>query len=432
MYLVHGFVTKADHIKNLPGEVAEFFELSPFALTYSRARGEYQHPEYSGDVLHTFKSIDLETSTAYMLDADQVKEVFSVVGGVLSYMNEHQFPYDTSDFRNTIQAAFSGKILQFTFGAFKTGSELTMPEWVTWESVQHPGAQLKIWLSKEAFENQYTDYEIVTVSPIDNLDRFFGNYGTLVTELNAITVSQTFDRIQEFKGTNPDTYTRAFTFDYVNPNNTAQKTPVRWGIIVYGKNGDNIDSIKDAIVDFVLSNSTRPQADWEVIFPSIFQRTEFLFIPRWKEIAVPNLTELSALYSSVANPAEAISYAKEVWYAIHPTWIEQNLSIVPFDYKAISLLALNGESNVIGKKTLRELFPDYIPVGTSTLDFSRMALKTRNWVLKMVELINIAEKATEYTNIANPIRRIKRNGVLYVTVMYDDVNYLVATRSNFL
>ena len=77
-----------------------------------------------------------------------------------------------------------------------------------------------------------------------------------------------------------------------------------------------------------------------------------------------------------------------------------------------------------------ELFKDYIPVSTSSLDFNRMSIYTRDWVLMMVGLIKIAETATEFTSIANPMRRVYRDGILYITRMYDSVNYMVAARSN--
>lgn len=431
MQLIHGFLTKSQDINNQPGAVADFFELSPFALTYSMMRGEYQHADHPGDVLHTFKAVDLDASIPYIVPDTQVSEIMQVVNAVNNYMAAHQFPYDTSDLYNTILAMFNGMIESFAFSEFYAGSDRTLPEWMIWTSVTHPNTQVKIWIRNEAFENQYSDYQIVTVPPIDVLDNFFGNYGAMITELQQITIAQTMDRIDAYKNELPETYMRILEFNYVNPNNSNQKTLVRWGVLIYGKNGDNIDSIKDAIAEYVLENSTHDQEDWEVIFPDIFRRTEFLFLPRWDQISIPNLTEMSALYSTVVDPVECVSYAEENWPEINPSWIENNLSIWPFDYKAIVLIALNGETNNDGLTNLRELFPDYIPVGTGVLDFNRMSLNTREWVVKMVELIRTAESASEFTSIQNPMRRVYRNNILYITLMHNNVNYLVAARSNF-
>lgn len=430
MRSIRGFVTKSASIKNQPGIVSEHFELSPLALTYTRERGEYQDSDFVGDVLHTFKARNLDTGETYELPQTQVQEILAVVSEVLTYMQQNTYPYDTVDLQNTILTFFNGKIQNFVLGALHVGSERTVPEWMSWDSLTHPETDIRIWTRNEAFENQYTDYEIVTVPPVDLLDRFFGNYGDLATQLNTMTVGEMVERIQTYKGIYPDTYTRVYSFDYINPNNQAQKTSVMWGVLVYGKNGDNIDAIKDAIAQYVLENSTHSEAEWKVTFPDIFKRTEFLFYPRWDKIAIPNLTELSAIYSSASDPIETLQFARAKWNSISPAFVESNLTILPFDYKAITVLALNGISNIEGRRKLMELFKDYIPVSTSSLDFNRMSIYTRDWILMMVELIKIAETATEFTSIANPMRRVYRDGILYITRMYDSVNYMVAARSN--
>lgn len=431
MKIIQGFVTKAAYIDNNPQTVSEFFELSPLAFTYSRTRGEYQQASYVGDILHTFKTVDVDAGNApYKLPDGQVSEVFAVTQALANYLQTAQPPYDTSDFRNTIQAQFPNQIRNLVLGPIHIGAQMNFPEWVSWESVTFPGTQVKIWYVNQAFENQYSNYEIVVVPPIDNLDDFFGNYGSMVTRLNAITPSVFNDRVQDARGDYPDTVTRIYSFSYVNPNNPQQKNPSPWAAIIYGRNGDNIDSVKDAIVDYVLSHSTHNQNDWQVIFPDLFRRTEFLFYPRWDKVSIPNLTDLAALYSSLQDPAECIVFAKQKWTKIAPVWIENNLTIVPFDFKAIAALGLNGQNNADNYTKLRDLFKDYIPVSTASPDFSRMTQYTQRWVLMMVALLKTAETVNENSSIVNPMRRIKRDGILYISQLYDNVNYLVAARTN--
>lgn len=430
MQLIYGFVTKSELIRNLPGEVSEFFELSPLALTYSRTRGEYQHVNFVGDVLHTFKSISLDTQDPYIVSQNQVQEIFAVVKTVHEYFTEYHTPYDLPSFQNAIQATHTGKIQNFGSSDVYAGTTFSCVSWVSWESVQYPGTTIKIWLRNEAFEYQYTDYEIITVPPIDLLDRFFGGYGSLAVQLESITVSDTIEKIQEFKGKNPETKLRVLTFDYVNANNPTQKTPVHWGVLIYGMNGDNIDSIKDAIAHFVLSNSAHSQADWTLIFPDIFKRSEFKMLPRWDLVSIPNLTELSALYSSIVEPSECIAKAYEFWPTLNHSWVEFNLSVVPFDYKAISVLAVPGDTNDTTKLKLKQVFPDYIPVGTSTYDFSRMTPMTRAWVVMIVEMLVIAETMSDQSPLSSMYRRVYRDGKLYVARVYNNINYLIAARSN--
>lgn len=432
MRLVHGFVTKSDYISNEPGVVSKAFELSPFGLTYSKTRGEYQSSTYPGDILHTFKTVDLSTQIPFELTDSEVREVLSIVASMVTYVNSNYQPYDPADFVSTMMAEHVSDIANFAHGEFISSDPTSVPEWMSWDSLKSQGLTIKIWLVNDSFESQYSNYEIVTVAPFDSVDRFFETYNGVVTALAEISTPKLLERIQVAKEGNPETYTRVLSFDYVNQNNPNQKTSVTFGVLIYGLAGDHIDSIKDAIVEHLLSNSTRDQPHWERIFPDLFKRTEFLIYPRWDLIAVPNLTELSALYSSIIDPMEALQFAKRQWNHLSPAWVENNLHILPVDYKAVSLLTLAGETNVEGKKDLKKLFPDYLPMGTSTLDFNRMTPKTREWVLKIVELLIAAEKATEHSSVPTKLRRVYRNEVLYISAMYDDVNYLIAAKSNIV
>ena len=205
---------------------------------------------------------------------------------------------------------------------------------------------------------------------------------------------------------------------------------MRWPAIVYGETGDNADSIQDALIHYVLANSAHTQAQWETIFPDLFKRNEFLFYPRWDKIAIANLTTSAALYSSAVDPVEMLAFAKTVWSTTPASWIEANLTVLPFDYKGITLLALNGTTNKVGKQKLMSLYPDYLPVSTNSLDFNRMAIATRNWILMMVGLLKEAETADEYSTLEAPMYKLKRNNRLYIARAYEGANYLVACASN--
>lgn len=430
MQQIQGFISKSNFVSNENRTVAEFFELSPLALSYSRDRGEYQHSNHSGTTLHTFQSVDILSDEQVTLTSDQVTKAISVVNSMLAYMNSHAFPYDTSDFKDTIRAAYSGVITDFNVSDLFAGQVTTFPEWATWTTVTDPSTSYKLWFRNESFETQYTETEILSVPVIDNLDDFFGNYGSMVTRLNALSLTTIMDRLQEARSGFPETYARINAFSYINPNNPTQSVKVNWGSVIYGANGDNIDSIKESLENHILSNSTHTREDWEVIFPEIFHRTEFLFLPRWDTIAIPNLTTLSGLYSSIQGLSDSLTYAEAWLNRIPYDWILTTASIIPFDYKAISLICIPGTTNAVGYENIKEAYGDYIPVGTSSVDFSRMSFATRGWVSVMVELIRAAETATETSSLTAPMRKVHRNGLLYIARAIGDVNFMVAARSN--
>lgn len=427
MRLIQGFVTKDSFIINQDGQVNEFFELSPLSLTFSKERGEYQSITHAGDILHTFTARDTTTGIGFTLQPTEVADILSITGTILAYCTGHTF--NSTEFINYVKTSFNGKISSFTHGALYEGNLYSIPDWSAWTLMD--GTEVRIWHHDEAFQNQYSFYEIVTVAPLDNIDQFFSRYSDVSAQINALSITAVMERIQTAKGVYPDTYTRILTFKFYNKNNTDQSVDTQWGVLVYGKNGDNIDSIKDAIVDFLLNNSTHTEAEWKVIFPEIFMRTEFSFFPRWDKVAIRNTAELGSIYSAVYNPTDMIDHVvRNSPTAVTLTYVSDHLSVMPFDYKSITCGVLCGSTNLAAIDDITEIFPDYIPVNTSALDFNRMSLKTREWVLKMVDLIRIAETVTEYSTVVNPMRRVTRNGQLFVCFVYDNVNFLVSAKKN--
>lgn len=437
MGTILGFVAKKSFINNADREISELFEISPFALTFSKHRGEYRTStsQYLDNALHTLLTTDDAGVYRELTDAE-VDEVFMITAVAGSYIASHYPPYSTSDLIYTLQAAFIGApegfVSDISVGSFYTDAKNnTMPEWISWTS-PISGATVKIWYRNEALENQYTNYEIVVVPPVDALDSFFGAYGPIASAVGGKTFPDILSRFQEFKNGDPESYARAFSFEYYNPNNLSEHVSVCWGGLIYGVNGDNIDAIKDAIVNYVLSHSAHTIDEWKVIFPDIFKRTEFLIWPRWDKLAIQNLTTYSSIYSALSDPTETLEFAQTVFPSVNADFLKANLTVIPFDFKAIHAICLNGSSNISAKARIQDVIPDYIPVSTGALDFTRMSTATQQWVFKIIDLLILAEKANEFSSVEYPVRRVFRDEKLYLSLMIDSVNYLVATRSNML
>ncbi len=431
MKQVQGFVTKAQHINNQAGQVAEFFELSPIGLTYSRNRGEYQHTNYPNFTLHTFVGRDTTTQEPYLLTSMDTAAVFALVNSMVTYLQGLPVPKSYAYFTQYMLANHHESIKAFEYGQMHEGSDMVLPEWISFTTLWD--VEFKLWLVNDAFVNQFAYYEIVVCPPIPDVDAFFLNYAETATRLNAITPAALMDTIQEKKGQLPETVTRILNFPYYNRNNLNQFTESHWGVLIYGAAGDNVDAIKAAIAEYLLEESMYSQADWTVLLPGIFKRTEFLFFPRWDQIAVPNLSALSALYKSVLEPMEVLDYVQRN----HPdnlsaTEVANRTALMPFDYKALMVAVVTGETNDADKRKLENFFKDYLPLSTSELDFNRMQIQTREWVVRMVALLSLAETATEYSTIPQPFRRTQRGNQLFLSFQQDNVNYLVSARTNGL
>lgn len=410
-----------------PGIISPIGEMSTWAMTYTKDKNEFTDPAVSGYRLLATNYIDSVDGPVVPLQA-LINQVVDVVRRVVAYATSTPQPYNLDDYHNTIIASLFNSVTGLQFGPLRTNGYVQIFDWLEWDSLVEPGTKVKIWLSDESFANQYDLFDIVVIPPIPNIDDFFLTPNAVRVKVAAVTPSQMMERIQEAKDRNPETYIRSEQFKYVSPILSDPQTPTTWSMLIYGYQGDNIDAIKDALIAFILDNSTHTEDEWKAIFPDIFKRTEFVILPRWDIMSIPNMTIQSGLYRSIIDPKEAIVFAKANIDFYDQTWIEDNIEIFPFDYKAIMLQAVNGPNNVDTVDSLITVFPDYIPVASTTLDFNRMMQVTQDWLILLERMLIVAEDLDNYTTIPAPLRVVKRNNIRFVSAYYNNVNYLVKPR----
>lgn len=429
MLRVKGFVTISSLVSNSKDITSRLGELSPISRTFSKDIGEYVNSAYPGYILNTFNAVDSVTSEHVVLMPSDVEFCLGVIRSIYSYSASNIRPYNVADHINTVNRAFQGVITGLQFGSYYTDTNIDLPEWVEFSNTLS-GATYRIWLADEAFQRQYDLFEIEIVPFLNNVDDFFLPYETISAALDATSMSKFMEKIQTVKAEHPETILYIQDYDLVNRQNTIQKRPVPWGVLVYGYQGDNIDYIKDAIIDYLLSNSSHTREEWEVLFPDIFKRTEFSIYPRWDLIAVPNLTNMSAIHRAIVDHSEVTGYILRVGNQYSDNHILANIQTIPHTYKYVSLVAIPGETNPSHVRRIYDLYPDYVPVQNTALDFARMTKKTRDWSNFLYDLITVAETATKYSTIPVNMRRMVRRGRIYITAVFDSVNYLVHAKIN--
>lgn len=433
MQIIKGFVTLDKYIDNVPGSISKLGELSDYAYTYSKNKGEYNDTAYPDYKLISFSCLDNVTNTEVTVKPIEVTEILSIVKTCVDFQVGKIKPIVSIDLYNTLIAAFGTRITGLQLGPIVDGANVSLPSFLSWTSVAIDPKDnniIKIWLANDAFADQYDQFEISVIPPLTNVDDLFGSFTAASNLIKARTLPQLGDLINVASGSSPESFIKFNVFDMINPLNATQKTPCNWTTLIWGRAGDNIDSIKDAIIDYILKHSTHTREEWATRFPDLFKRTEFIILPRWDKVAIPNLSNLSALYSSIMDPTECKKFATDN-IKLYPTaHIESNINIIPHDYKALMLVVINGKDNVDGKKKITDLFNDYIPVSTASLEFNRMSVLTRDWLVIVEKLLIGAEMAGATTVIDKTLRKTYRDGILYVSAVYDNVNYLVAAKSN--
>jgi len=451
-YSLKAFVSCATLANNVDGQVAVVGELSVYAQTFSRDRDLYgagTNGAISPVNLTVFSSrkddgVKVEVPTDYSNQLTLIaKWVYEQ--GLSGIFND-----DEAVFRQQLIAEFGSKIANITIGPMVRSGAVWLPEYVVFyfnptAVLQQRVAgdeylnssRIKLWFSDHAFTNQYDEFEISFIAPVDNLDDLFKLPQLVKAQCDARTQTQLFQRIQSVKDGDPETVIRSLSFDYHNPNDPTDTFPTDWTFLIYGAAGDNVDAIKQRLQDWILANSTHTREEWTVRFPDIFTSTEYIIVPMWNQYAVPNRTLEEGVYSPSTNIQTAFNTALGLcagtrWTNEH---IRQHLAVVGCPYKSISLLICGGPENRGQIFSFAKQWPDYMAVTTGSVDFNRMQPATQAWIGTLYALLRTAESMTEFSDIPLGISRLKRvnaqgKTIMYAVASFENIQYLVVSKQS--
>lgn len=418
-------------VLNNPNTNADIGELTTYAETYSKDIGVYMDPSYPEYTINNFHSKNIagaRVTLSATLTTVMVKLVDLVVQNAADNPGEN--------FTHTVNALMVDKaaaygIFNIAVGPMVMWDNHSVCSWFSFSSTEIGDDNVhKIWLDIDAFLRQYPEYELVVVPPVPALDMFFQSPALVRQMISNITIAGVMSKAQTARGTSPDTTTHADTYDYVDPSNPANRTPVPWVMLIYGAAGSNLDLIRAELVDYILTNSTHSKADWTLIFPDIFKATEFIIAPFWQKMALPARALTHGVNSPIVAPSEVkpqLAYACPGYSDAH---IERNMLIVSHVFRSLQLAVCGGMDNRNAHFKISDLFPDYIAVPTTSTDFNRMGLKTQNFALLLTDLLNIADLYDDNYDIPMGTTKTTRSGLTYVVRSIDNVQYLVLAKSS--
>lgn len=428
----NGFVACAPLVDNTPEQTAVVFELSELSRSFAKDKGYYSStilPQYD---LWTFITVD-ENNVPVQLSVANANMLIRVVDEIVQYDANHTAPHDLADYQAAIISAVFGNASNVVLGPLVELGNKSVPEWVTFTTTipGQPEINAKLWMSDAAFQVQYSNYEIEVIPPIEHIDQLLGSYSTALSLINAAGLPWFTQKIEEVRGQFPYTSLRFDPFKFVNRQNPTQFTPVSWGALIYGPEGNDLDVVKDAIVHYIEEHTSFDMSFWRSVFPELFTRVEIVYSPLWDRISIENQTPVTSMYSSVA-PLHAIEAAiARVRPEVDAAYRSNRAEVMTGTYKTIAYATIGGETNPPDKQRVSELFPDYLPIDTNSADFTRMSVATQAYVLKLNVLTLAAETMTKFTAVPAGVKRVIRNDTtVFACATIDGVRHMVYARSN--
>lgn len=441
MYTSKSFANISAFLSNVPGVNSPIGELTTYGKTFSREVGVYEDGSQPGYTIYNFSSSndgnDGPAAGKVAVDPTMVTKMIGVINFITNKVTSTVGQIDADQLLQALVAYGATVGLDtFTIGDVVQHDQYWCPDWVSFQSQSlttgSPATLIPnlntLWISISAFAAEYDEYEIVVVPPVDNLDLFFGTGTSVVNMVQAITTPQIISRMQTFAAGNPPTISRDDQYTYYNPLNSGQTVPVDWPVLIYGPAGNNIDAIKDALINYILANSAHSRADWTAIFPDIFKRTEFIIGPHWHKYAIANRTQAAGVYSPIVNYNDGKAFMKLVAPAYDPAFVDTHANVLGCAYDSLVLSMIGSSDNRSALFEIVQVFPDYINVPTSSTDFNRMEQTTQNWAILLNDMLVIAEKMDEHTVVPSGMMKVTRNGILYLVQAFGNIQYLMATK----
>ena len=429
-YQLKGFVKIKPQINNAVGIVSQIGELSTHAQTFTRQMSEFDDVRWPDIAFVAFQSKN--TTGDIPVPRDFYDHILELTDQCVQFCTNFQGQLTRLDVLNNLQASYFGTVADWEIGEILTSGGISIPEWINWRNNLLPINSIKVWFSDPAFRRQYSDYAITVIPPIDIIDDFFKPVADVKAALAARTGSITAQLIQTSKNGHPETVIRADDFEFNIATNLEYKPRVSWHTLIYGAAGDNLDMVKLAIRDYCLANSNYTLSQWALIFPDIFKTTEFAIYPFWDNIAIPNRSTQLGMFSPVTNPLVALNKIKSIYPNTQAAFVEENLEIFGHNHRSVLLAAIGGAENKNARFKISQYFPDYIDVGTNSVDFNRMEKNTQNWSYLLARLLIIAENPDKYTDLPAATKKMSRGGITYIAESFDNVLYMVATKATVI
>lgn len=431
-------------VTNTRMEEHRFGELSTDSRTYEKDIALYTHNTDKSITLALFRSTD--NNRRVEIAANDLNLTLDIVKHIYDYVLRSAREIYVDELKRNLLDTFRTRAQMFQLGNVVTDGNYYCVQWVSWKD--NNNNEFHVWFSDKSFKSEYDDYEIEIVPPVDAMDVFFTTRTQVEAELAKTPVNLLTKKANAKKGSSPVTVFRLDIFKWHNPVNRQAELDTNWYVLIWGDAGDNIDSVREKIQDTILANSSHSRDEWKEVFPEIFKRNEFIIVPQWDVFSNENkVKEKASLYSPAMNYKEAFTkYGKPFMNEMPDAHIQDNLQVTSMYYRSITSSVCGSPENRDNKFKIRDMFPDFIDVPSTSTDFNYQSTRTQNWSLKLQDMMTVAEEMTptstlprerltlpggEIINGDKIYTRVTRNGKLFLVMNFEGFHYLVAAKYNF-
>lgn len=437
---IKGFITRDDFVTPRNQEVSPLYELSELSYTYSYRKQVIYPSDQPTYALHVFHAETTGSTVVPQITQLQSQAIVRAVSEFSNYLTGNPIATKQQaivNFTNQHNALFPDRpITNLTYNTVKIHNNIRVPDYLTFTIL---GIDCSIWTNDQMFQTFYPKYDIRTVFPFDNFANIVQNTSQMLDALGQFDPVIFNERIEQDKIGYPPTVTRIMNIPYRVPNTTIERN-CYFAFNIYGRHG-NYDYILKLELYRVLTEELGLSGSFvEEVFPTILRINEFFLVPRWERLAIPSQvgqiginSQISKTYSEVYDTRKFIKiYDQDVY-------IKNNTYDVPVTYNNLLVQVTNGYYSEERIRAFTGCYPDIISVSSLSQDFGRMSSRTQRFIILLENLLDIADSNNQ-TELFNKVVQndsylftiIDRGGVTYVSVFFEEHQYYVIPKFEFL
>ena len=436
LYSIKGFMAIPQLSNNTFKKISKFGEISALAYTYASEHQTHAKPDAFPDVeAHLFKMVS-PMGEIIVPPPAIVDQMLAVGQWVFNQYINGLIPSNPNKdaFIETLSAEFTS-VREVYIGEILVGDQPNqlMPDYVVfYANDANKEYRIKLWFSNQAFEAQYDEFEVFVIPPVDVIDGLNNTLSNVQNQILSRNQASIINRINEIQKRNPYTTLESFEILWHDPKNATITLPTVWTLVIYGRAGGDTNVIKDKIRQYIAGHSGFE--NWNLIYPDLYAENEFVIMPLWRTMAVPENTYDAGLYRSTtpigvltgaAKTALPLGYSQSGSIA---TQMNKNLEVLSVAYRGMLALCIGNANNSNEVCRLSELYPDYMSISASSPDFGRLSLDTQAFCLKLNDAIEKARLFMPNDNLPLGFNKFISGEQLYLTFTLKGFNFLVQTK----
>ena len=450
MNIIQGFIKIPELADNTPQAVSLFGELSPISLTFTRDLRNFALPAlYPSVEFVSFHTVDA-TSEPIAVSEIISKLCLAVGNWIFHQSQDKQIPTNSEKlaFIQSVVTEFSAFINSYGLGAPVTAVEVgtimdttvpgkRLPDYISFKYDDDVKPySIKLWFNDTKFQAQYNNFSMVILPPVGAVDSLNGTTAQVSTLLTSLTKTQVINQINVVTNQNPATTIYPIRLRWHNPLNVTSTLETEWLAVIYGKAGIDNDAVKDGIRTYISNNSGT--TNWTSIYPDLYAESEFIIVPFWDQLSTPENGYDEGLYRSALTKKNLKRIETQKLPASYntvtdfETYKENHLVVAASSYRSIMFYSLGNPNNTGGVFNFLQAFPDYMGISTSSPDFSRLKLKTQNFVVMLNETLHKAREYNQTKGVPLGYSLSIKGNREYLGFDYEGFTYYVQTRLGYL